>query len=280
MRKKINLTVLSDNRKLDEKLESEHGLCVFLDTGEFKILLDTGASGQFIQNAERLGIDIREIDYVFISHGHADHIGGLKSFLDVNEKAKIFLSEKALNQRFFSLRNGYRDISIDSEFEINRERCVFIEKELHLDGDICIFPCFSTSFLKPIANGTLYKDSGNGLELDDFNHELVFCYGQEDIFVYTGCAHKGLLNILDSLNQITQEKTGTVLGGFHLLDSKPGQHFETEPEIIYIAKYLKEKYPEMHFITGHCTGNQCFELLKNQLKRQIESFYTGYTTQL
>jgi len=77
MRNKFRITVLSDNRKLDETLESEHGLCIFLDTGEFKVLLDTGASGQFIQNAERLGIDIKEIDYVFVSHGHADHIGGL-----------------------------------------------------------------------------------------------------------------------------------------------------------------------------------------------------------
>lgn len=272
--------MLSDNQKLDETLETEHGLCVFLDTGEFKILLDTGASGQFIQNAEQLGIDVREIDYVFISHGHADHIGGLIPFLEINSKAKILLSEKTLNQRFFSIRNGYRNIGIDSELGKHKERCVFIEKETHLDGDISIFPCDSTSFFKPIANGTLFKDSGNGLELDDFSHELVFCCGTEDLFVYTGCAHKGLLNILDSVKKVTGILPGVAFGGFHLLDSRPGQPFETKAEIVQIGKSLRDNYPETLFFTGHCTGFLTFEILKNQLNQQIESFYTGFTTQL
>jgi Metal-dependent hydrolases of the beta-lactamase superfamily II len=280
MRNNFNITVLSDNRKLDEMLESEHGLCVFLDTGKHKILLDTGASGLFIRNAGRLGIDIREIDYVFISHGHADHIGGLIYFLEVNSKAKILLSEKALNQRFFSLRNGYRNISFDSELGKSRERCVFVEEELHLDGYISIFSCHSTSFMKPIANGTLFKDSRNGLELDDFNHELVFCCGSEDLFVYTGCAHKGLMNILDSVRKVKGKKPGIVLGGFHLLDSKPGQFFETELEILQIGEYLRNMYSKTLFFTGHCTGIQSFEVLKKQFNKKIESFYTGYIAQL
>jgi 7,8-dihydropterin-6-yl-methyl-4-(beta-D-ribofuranosyl)aminobenzene 5'-phosphate synthase len=278
MRKKFKVTVLSDNRKLDETLESEHGLCVFLDTGKFKILLDTGASGLFIQNAERLGIDVREIDYVFISHGHADHIGGLIPFMEINSKAKILLSEKALNQRFFSIRNGYRNIGIDSELGKYKERCVFIERETHFDGDISIFPCDSTSFFKPIANVTLFKDSGNGLELDDFSHELVFCCGADDLFVYTGCAHKGLLNILDSVKKITGKNPGVVLGGFHLLDSRPEQLFETKAEIVQIGEFLRDNYPETRFITGHCTGSHTLEILKTRLNQQIESFYTGFTT--
>lgn len=280
MRKKFKITVLSDNRKLDETLESEHGLCVFLDTGEFKILLDIGASGLFIQNAERLSIDVREIDYVFISHGHADHIGGLIPFLEINSKAKILLSEKALNQRFFSIRNGYRTIGLDSDLGKYKERCVFIETETHIDGDICIFPCYSNSFSRPIANNTLFKDSGNGLELDNFSHELVFCCGAEDLFVYTGCAHKGLLNILDSVQKVTEKKPGVVLGGFHLLDSKPGQVFESESEIVLIGESMRKKYPETRFFTGHCTGSLTFEILKKQLIQQIESFYTGFNTQL
>jgi len=201
-------------------------------------------------------------------------------FLEINSKAKILLSEKALNQRFFSIRNGYRNIGIDSELGKYKERCVFIERETHIDGDIGIFPCYSTSFLRPIANGTLFKDSGNGLELDDFSHELVFCCGAEDLFVYTGCAHKGLLNILDSVKKVTEKKPGVVLGGFHLLDSRPGQLFETKSEIVQIGEFLRDNYPETRFLTGHCTGSHTLEILKTRLNQQIESFYTGFTTQL
>jgi len=71
-------TVLSDNRSCDSQLQTEHGLSVLLETGRHNILLDTGASDVFIRNAEKMGIDLSTVDYVFISHGHSDHAGGLQ----------------------------------------------------------------------------------------------------------------------------------------------------------------------------------------------------------
>lgn len=62
-------TVLSDNRSNDSRLSTEHGLSVLLQTEQHRILLDTGASDVFIRNAELLGIDLSDVDYVFISHG-------------------------------------------------------------------------------------------------------------------------------------------------------------------------------------------------------------------
>ncbi|MDD4713347.1 MAG: MBL fold metallo-hydrolase [Bacteroidales bacterium] len=280
MNNKYNIVVLSDNRSVDESLESEHGLCVLLKTGKHRILLDTGASGLFIRNAQRLGIDIKEIDYVFISHGHNDHIGGLVPFLEINTKAKILLSKKTLNQHFFSNRNGMKDIGIDFDHEKYKERCLFVEGETHLEDGICIFSCSTPSFLRPKANHTLFKDSGNGLEPDDFDHELVFCYGVEDLFVYTGCAHRGVLNILDSVRQVAGKAPEVVFGGFHLLDDRAEQVFETESEILRIGECLKDGYPKTLFLTGHCTGTHTFEGLKHQLDQQIELFYTGFSTQL
>jgi len=279
MRNKYNITILSDNRNLDESLETEHGLSVLLDTGEFRILLDTGASGLFMRNAERLGLDMKEIEYVFISHGHADHIGGLISFLEINDKAKILLSEKTLNQSFFSTRNGTRNIGIEFDYANYKERCLFVERETHFGDSMCVFPCDKKSFTKPKANRTLFTESGNGLVPDDFSHELVFCCGTDDLFVYTGCAHKGLLNILGSVYHVTGKNPGVVLGGFHLLDSRPDQLFETDSEIIRIGEYLSDQYPKTHFLTGHCTGSRTFELLKNQLNQQIELFYAGFSVQ-
>ena len=72
-------TVLSDNRTQNPSLLTEHGLSILLETDEHRILLDTGASDVFIRNAERMGIDLSTVDYVFISHGHSDHAGGLIS---------------------------------------------------------------------------------------------------------------------------------------------------------------------------------------------------------
>lgn len=90
-------TVLSDNRTNQDQLQTEHGLSILLETEKYRILLDTGASDVFIRNAERLGIDLSTVDYVFISHGHSDHAGGLKSLMNINNKAQVIVSPDAVS---------------------------------------------------------------------------------------------------------------------------------------------------------------------------------------
>ena len=129
----------------------------------------------------------------------------------------------------------------------------------------------------PKANATLYKEAKNGLELDDFNHEFIISFGTDKLFIYTGCAHKGLLNILDSISLFPSKQIKYVMGGFHLLDSKPEHQFETRDEIFLTALKLKKKYPQTNFITGHCTGEKVYKQLKEQLDEQLINFYTGYS---
>jgi len=83
----MKIIVLSDNRSMDDSLETEHGLCIYLESAHVKCLLDTGASDLFVRNAAKLNVDLTAVDYVFLSHGHADHTGGLPAFLNLNQKA-------------------------------------------------------------------------------------------------------------------------------------------------------------------------------------------------
>lgn len=120
-------TVLSDNRSSDSRLSTEHGLSILLETERHKILLDTGASDLFIRNAKQLGINLNDVDYVFISHGHSDHEGGLRYFLEHNRQAKVIVSPDAMSGEFFSKRGNLHSITTEWP-EINEERLLKIEQ--------------------------------------------------------------------------------------------------------------------------------------------------------
>mgnify|MGYP000370799344 CR=1 FL=1 len=268
----MRIQVLVDNRTLRNELKSEHGLSIYVETDVFKCLLDTGNSDLFIKNANSMEIDLAEVDYVFISHGHVDHIGGLSSFLKINAKAKVLISKNAVEQHFFSIRKGLKRISSDYDFSIYADRFIYIDAPKMFENDIQIFPCTTKKYVTPLANKTLMKELDSERVADNFNHELVFVYGKEKLFVYTGCAHKGVLNILDSVDKYVGKPIRLLAGGFHLVDD-----FETEDEITDIAQICLSKYPNTTFITGHCTGNCAYTYLKAVLGNNLYSFYTGFT---
>ena len=276
----MKIIVLSDNRTINSELETEHGLCVYLETAKYKCLLDTGASDIFVRNAAKLNVDLSEVDYVFISHGHADHIGGLPFFLKLNSKAKIVMSENALSQTYYSVRNGLHRISIDFDVEKIKERLVLVNKDAWFESDIHVFFVHELKNPLPQGNRTLLRDAGTGVEPDDFNHEIVVTFGTDNLFVFTGCGHKGLLNILDTLKSTTLKRIRYVMGGFHLLDAKNGILFESEQEIENLAKSLIKDYPHTEFITGHCTGEHTYEILKKTLEYKLIHFFTGYRLEM
>lgn len=272
----MKLVVLSDNRQVDESLESEHGLCIYLETDKYKCLLDTGASNQFIRNAEKLNVNLKDVDYVFISHGHSDHTGGLQAFLEINSKAQIIISRQALSYRFFSSRNGIKKIGTDIDIEGIENRFLFVENEMLIENEIHVFSAKMHDFPSPKANKTLMRKHEDKLIADDFQHEIIVTFGIEKMIVYSGCAHCGVLNILDSVKQTLHKPISVLIGGFHLLDGSKGQ-YETESDITTIAESMHSLYPETAFITGHCTGNNVYGILKKKLKDNLTRFYTGYT---
>ena len=128
-------TVLSDNRSNDSRLFTEHGLSILLETERYRILLDTGASDVFIKNAELLDIDLSNVDFVFISHGHSDHAGGLRYFLERNRQAKVIVSLNAISGEFFSKRGILHSITTDWP-EIDDDRLILLDKTFEIAKDL------------------------------------------------------------------------------------------------------------------------------------------------
>ena len=96
----IQITTLVENVVYGKGLQGEHGLSLLVEVRDRKVLFDTGASDLFIRNARLMGIDLREVDYLVLSHGHRDHTGGLHHFLQLNERATVVCKREALRPKF------------------------------------------------------------------------------------------------------------------------------------------------------------------------------------
>lgn len=255
-------TVLSDNRSCNNRLATEHGLSILLETDRHRILLDTGASNIFLHNAELLGIDLSSVDYVFISHGHDDHAGGLRYFLEQDkggrsQQAKVIVSPEAISGRFFSKRGPLHSIKTAWP-TIDEERVLKIDHTCEIVDGLYILAHIPQIYPMPKGNQYLYVEDADGNFVhDDFRHELAL---YTDGLLFTGCAHSGLENILAACPKPVK----TVVGGFHLLDGQ-----ESETELTALAQRLKEHYPEALFYTSHCTGDGAFEVMRGVMGSQL-----------
>ena len=258
-------TVLSDNRSCDGSLETEHGLSILLETNQHRILLDTGASDVFIRNAKTIGIDLSTVDYVFISHGHSDHAGGLRHFMSINDHAKVIVSPYAISGKFYSKRHYFHSITTRWP-EVIQERLIFVDDSCDIDKDLYIIAHIPQIHPMPQGNQHLFVEDTDGSYVnDDFRHELAL---YTNGLLFTGCTHSGLENILSACPYPVK----TVVGGFHLLDDH-----ETEEELTTLAQRLKASYSKTQFYTSHCTGDKVFAILKAVMGEQLHAFSCGTT---
>lgn len=278
----MKITVLIDNLKHPKlDLHTEHGLSVYFESDGLKYLLDVGASDRFISNAEMLGIDIADIDVLIVSHGHADHIGGLAAFVENNTKATIFLSSHIRSNTFYSTRRlQKRKISInDDVFSQHFNRFVFVTDDVEIKKGVTLVCHVPLQFPTPKGNKTLLVADDSGERLDDFKHEIsVLVSTPKGNIVFTGCAHKGLLNIL-AASQQTNPLMPLIasVGGTHLLDGDENNCYETTQELEVIASHFSHQYPFAQLFTGHCSGTNAVHVFTQVLGEKCQTFYTGMT---
>jgi 7,8-dihydropterin-6-yl-methyl-4-(beta-D-ribofuranosyl)aminobenzene 5'-phosphate synthase len=257
--------VLSDNRSCDSRLQTEHGLSLLLETDQHRILLDTGASDVFIRNAEKMGTDLSTVDYVFISHGHSDHAGGLQHLVEHNRQAKVIISPHSISGKFFSKRGNLHCITTEWP-KTGNDRLVLIDHTCEIAEGIHAIAYIPQKHPMPKGNQNLYVQNTSGDFIhDDFRHEMALYVNG---LLFTGCAHSGLENILAACPYPVK----MVVGGFHLLDGQ-----ESEEELTALAQRLKDNYPMTQFYTSHCTGDKVFAILKAVMGDQLHAFSCGTT---
>jgi len=252
---------------------------VLYEAGDITVLLDTGASDLLVHNAKELDIDLGNVDLVFLSHGHADHVGGLEAFLNQNYIARIIVSPEAMTGCFFSKRNHLHSITTEWPTAARPSRLMPITQDQKIlartgksfeeGGGIYVIADIPHKHPQPKGNQNLFVKTDDDQYIpDDFRHELAL---YADGLLYTGCAHSGLENILEACPWPVH----TVIGGFHLLDPHLSESYEKPRSIKALAQRLVKRYPTTTFYTSHCTGDAAFQTLKTVMGEQLQPFYCG-----
>jgi len=259
---KLKLTILIENTAREDSLKAENGLSLLLQRGEDTLLFDCGDTGAFIDNAKALGLDLSRVSAVALSHNHYDHTRGYLRFIEeFGAKQPLYLSRLFFKSCYWDDENepglikptmgpltphclmqkfvNYRLVS-NSVLEIPEfpgaylvsgfERIVPMERadDTNLTGDCA--------------------DGGTDLYLDE--QAMVVKTGK-GLLLLTGCAHVGVLNIIENVKRRFSEPIVAVVGGTHLVAA------DEERTAATIDALAKSGIPFVGVC--HCTGPMAFE---------------------
>ena len=157
----MKITALAENTSARHDLGSEHGLSLFIETAGIRLLFDMGQSALFAENARKLGVGLASAELAVLSHGHYDHGSGLPVFLEINDRAPVFLSRYAFDE-CHNAEGKY--IGLDPKLKIE-PRLVFTGEETELSPALHLY-------------ALLIEEAGKRV-------------------LISGCSHKGILNLLD-----------------------------------------------------------------------------------
>ncbi len=114
------IKTLCENTSVNEDIKAEHGLSFYIELNNGrKLMIDTGQTDLFYENAEKMGVDVSDVECLVISHGHYDHVGGLNKFLEVNKKAKVYVHELGFDDYFSKSSGEIKYIGMDKNLEEN-----------------------------------------------------------------------------------------------------------------------------------------------------------------
>ena len=234
--------------------------------------MDTGCSDKFLENAKRLSVQLENVDSVVLSHGHYDHGGGLLDFAKINSHARIYVRENAFLDFYHGKDENKRYIGLDKRIS-NLAQLYYVSGNMRMDKELFLFTNVTSRILWPSSNLELTVEKDGVLVQDDFSHEqyLVISQNGKNILI-SGCAHNGILNILEKYHQIFSKNPDVVISGFHMM--KKSGYKQEDIELIEKTAWKLKDY-RTKFYTCHCTGEEPYERMKRILGEQIDYVKSG-----
>ncbi len=258
----MKIWTLMENTACRPELAAEHGLSLYIETGDHKILFDAGQSAAFADNAEKMAVDLTQVDLAVLSHGHYDHSGGLMAFLEINDHAKVYVNRDA----FACCYHGEDHfIGVDSAI-LKTRRIVRVGETMSLAPGLTLHACNEKEKPCPVDSAGLTVLENGVFRPEDFRHEqyLLIEEAGKRILI-SGCSHKGILNIVHWF------RPDVLIGGFHFMNLDP--HGAGRVTLDQAAETLL-RYTTIYY-TGHCTGEGPFAYLKEKMGDRLHDISGG-----
>ena len=276
----LKITTLIENNPSDDgQLLFEHGLSLYIEADEKKILFDTGQSGDFIKNAKALNKNINDLDFCFISHGHYDHSGGFKKLVsEVSKLPPLIVGEEFFKPKYkMADTPGYKfnGNSFDEEFILENQISLRKVKEemIYLTEHIIVFHHFMKYTDSEKRNNRFFIKENTEYIPDDFEDEISLgIVTERGLVVIVGCSHVGIVNILKTISENVDIPIYAVIGGTHLIEAD-------EARVQKTVDAFKEMKLQL-IAVSHCTGVEGISLIRQELKEKFLYNNTGRVIQI
>ncbi|MDM9631475.1 MBL fold metallo-hydrolase [Robiginitalea aurantiaca] len=241
----------------------EWGYSALIEVDGRKILFDTGARPETVlNNARELGIDLSDVEDVFLSHNHWDHTGGLLTLREALKKSNPnALKRVHVGDGIFSKRVNSDNTLLVTKEALEEDNVTFIV----YSGQRELFPgVWITGPIQRIhdernwsGNGKIETENGTIEDTIPEDQSLVIDTPEGYVLV-SGCGHAGLVNTLEHIHaNINKEAVFAIIGGFHLIQA-------SDEQLNWTAGKLKD-FGVSKIIGSHCTGINSLYALKETL---------------
>ncbi len=257
-----------------------HGLSFYIETPKHRLLMDAGPSDLLVKNAAVLGVDLRTVDTLVLSHGHYDHADGIPAFARLNPSARIYLRSNAAGDYCSgSAEDGtLHYVGIDPSIP-GLPQLVPVDGDLVIDEELSLFTNIS-EHPYPYRTGSPLSVRENGAcRPDSFRHEqCLVIRAQGKTVLLSGCAHNGILNILEHFRKLYGSVPDAVISGFHMMPA--GEELTAEEEAFIRSAGRELRSWPCEFYTCHCTSLPAYHILKEIPGLRLHYIHCGETIEL